>query len=175
MTGRRKGVRLEHYDYSQDGAYFVTVCTHNSVNLFGNINLECRGTACCALNKCGMVVERCWLDIPNHFAHVVLDEYIIMPNHMHGIVVIQAPDTACRVPTYEKYGKPVHGSLSTVIRSFKSAVTKQIHELSTDADNIWQRSFHERIIRHENELNRIRNYIVTNPLNWQTDEYYDVR
>jgi REP element-mobilizing transposase RayT len=154
----RRSVRLEGYDYSQDGAYFVTICTRDRALLFENEEVRA-------------IVEQCWLGIPDHFPTVQLDEWVIMPNHLHGIVVIvDCRGTACRAPTVE-FGNPTPGSLSTIIRSFKSAVSKRINILrDTPGASVWQRNYYEHVIRTEDELNRARQYILDNPLQWVMDE-----
>jgi REP element-mobilizing transposase RayT len=104
---------------------------------------------------------------------VSLDEYIIMPNHIHLILIIDNPGrgTACRAPTVERFGSPVHGSVPTIIRSFKSAVTKQINQKrDTPGMPVWQRNYFERVLRNKTELNRIRQYIINNPLQWDIDK-----
>jgi len=109
--------------------------------------------------------------------NVELDEYIIMPNHLNGILVIvddggrgtvhRAPTTT---PKYESFGKPVSGSIPTIIRGFKSTITKQINELrNTPGAPLWQRNYYEHIVRNEKSLNRIRQYIINNPANWEND------
>ncbi|MCL6444977.1 MAG: hypothetical protein K6T83_16245 [Alicyclobacillus sp.] len=135
----RRSIRLKGYDYSQPGAYFVTIVTQDRACLFGGVvDAEMR------LNDAGCIAHQCWTDIPNHFPHVQLDAFIVMPNHVHGILVIAhhaAPDdvgarhavpqppTASHNPTVEQFGKPVHGSIPTIVRSFKSATTKRINAL----------------------------------------------
>ena len=132
------------------------------------------------LSPIGKTAQEYWLQIPKHFNHVELDEYVIMPNHIHGIIIINdnrrgddtRRDTACRVPT-NQFGKPVRGSLSTIIRSYKSAVTKRINELrNTPGTKLWQRNFYEQIIRNDHELYEIRKYIINNPAQWQLDSEY---
>ena len=161
----RHSIRLKGYDYSQAGAYFVTIVTQNRACLFGAVvDGEMR------LNETGQIVRRCWLDIPAHFPHAELDEFVVMPNHVHGIIVIvDGRGTACRAPT-EQFGRPVTGSIPTVIRSFKSAVTKRINEQrGTPGAHVWQRNYYEHIIRNEESLDRIRQYIANNPLRWAFD------
>ncbi len=131
-------------------------------------------------NDAGRMVEMVWNEIPDHFPGVSIDVFQIMPNHIHGIVVIAMEGrgteygrgTACRAPTalVEQFGKPVSGSLPTIVRSFKSAVTRRINEIrNAHGAKLWQRNYYEHIIRDENELNRIREYIVNNPMNWESD------
>ena len=103
-----------------------------------------------------------------------MDTYIVMPNHLHGIVIrndIRRRETARRVPTAEQFGKPVTGSLPTVVRSFKSAVTKHVNILrKTPGAPFWQHRYYEHIVRNENDLNSIREYIITNPARWAFDK-----
>jgi len=174
-THNRQSVRLKEYDYTQEGAYSVTICTKSRKCLFGDIIDEKM-----VLNEYGKIVDKCCEKIPEHFPHVELDEYIIMPNHIHGIINIcggttPCRGTACRAPTYEWFGKPVRGSLSTIIRSFKSAVTRQINMIhNTPAKQLWQRNYYDHVIRDAIELYKIREYIVYNPAKWEEDEYYSV-
>jgi len=163
----RRPLRLQQYDYSQVGAYFITICVHNRQHLFGNI-----ADGQMHLNDAGCVAEQCWIEIPRHFNFIELDEFVVMPNHMHGIIVISdiRRGTACRAPTLEQFGKPVPGSLPTIIRSFKSAVTRTVNTIrDTPGIPLWQRNYYEHVIRDEDALNRIREYIITNPMRWDLD------
>jgi len=177
---QRRSVRLRDFDYAYRGFFFVTICTHDKQPILGKvINYKTN------LSPIGKIVEECWRDIPEHFPNVKLDEWVVMPNHLHGIVVIKYPKdfdpdrkgTACCAPTslaadYENFGKPVAGSLATIIRSLKSAVTKRVNEASTNRDSpVWQRNYYEHVIRTEESLNKIRNYIWENPIHWWSDEY----
>jgi REP element-mobilizing transposase RayT len=150
----RKSIRLKGYDYSQTGAYFVTICAHNREILFGMV-----GNDKSQLNKFGQIVETEWLITAQIRENIELDEYAIMPNHFHGILLItdNGMGTALRAHTIEQFGKPVSGSLPTIIHSFKSTVTKQINQLrNTPGSSVWQRNYYEHIIRNEDGLNRIR-------------------
>ncbi|MFZ0612076.1 MAG: hypothetical protein WAM73_07560 [Desulfobacterales bacterium] len=119
---RRRSIRLRGYDYSRAGAYFVTICTRNQECLFGDIADEKM-----QLNGAGHAAAQCWHVIPDHFPYAELDAFVVMPSHIHGIVVIaNGRGTACRAPTMEQFGRPVSGSIPTVIRSFKSAATKRL-------------------------------------------------
>jgi len=162
----RRSIRLSSYDYSQNGAYFVTVCTQNRECLFGEIeNNEMR------LNDAGRIVFEEWIKTGEIRNEIELDRWVVMPNHFHGILIISVcRGTARRAPTAERFGQPVSGSIPTIIRSFKSAVTKRINELAgTPGVQLWQRNYFEHIIRNEGELNRIRQYILDNPVRWDTD------
>jgi len=171
----RRSIRLKGYDYTRVGAYFVTIVTKNRVCLFGEmVNGEM------VANEYGVIVRECWLAIPDHFPHAALDEFIVMPNHVHGIVVLNETTTVGArhaVPLHnptsqqrEQFGKPVAGSIATIVRSFKSAVTKRINEhRGTPGAPVWQRNYFEHIIRSEDSLNRIRKYIAGNPARWGYD------
>jgi REP element-mobilizing transposase RayT len=165
----RRSIRLKHYDYTQTGAYFVTVCTWQKECLFGDVvDGETR------LNEYGNVVVDCWNKIPSHFQYVGLDAFIVMPNHVHVIIVMDnCRGKACLAPTWERgqFGKPITGSLPTIVGSFKSAVTKQINTIrNTPGTPLWQRNYYEHVIRNDDELQRIREYIINNPLQWADDE-----
>ena len=126
------------------------------------------------LNKFGVIVKDKWLKTSQLRKNVKLDEYIIMPNHFHGIIILEdinnQKDTARRVPTQESFGKPISGSVPSIIRSFKSAVTRLINLLSYPHKTIvWQNNYYEHTIRSEDELNTIREYIQNNPLRWEYD------
>ena len=162
---RRRSIRLPGYDYAQTGAYFVTIRTQGRACLFGDVvDGEMR------LGPVGTIVEECWLAIPDHFPTVELGEFAIMPNHIHGILFMSRRGTACRAPTAERFGKPRPGSLPTVMRSLKSAVTSRINQMrSAPGQPVWQRNYYEHIIRDDGALDRIREYIASNPSKWAED------
>ncbi len=156
----RRSIRLKDYDYAHSGAYFVTICTHGKECLFGEV-----ATDTMRLNDYGEIVTDCWMAIPSHFQSVELDEFIVMPNHVHGIVLI-----ASNIKGEHPSGTMMPGSLMTIVRSFKAAATKGINELrQTPGVTVWQRNYYEHIIRSEAETSRIREYIAANPLKWSTD------
>ncbi|MBI5806738.1 transposase [candidate division TA06 bacterium] len=166
----RKSIRLPEYDYSQEGAYFITICTHGRSCLFGKIvnsRME--------LNGHGEIADKSWREIPQHFTNVLLGEYIIMPNHIHGTIIIIEPPSETRhavsLPSGASFGKPQAGSLSTIVRSYKSAVTRQINVVrAKNEPAIWQSRFYEHVIRNDKSYNKIRRYIVDNPLCWPQDD-----
>jgi len=124
------------------------------------------------LNKCGEIVNECFQAIAKHFENTAVDEFIVMPNHIHGIVVIL--DVGARhavpVPSPQRFGKPIASSLATIVGSFKSATTRQINELrQTPAFSVWQRNYYEHVIRDERSLRRIREYTAGNPARWDVD------
>jgi len=165
----RRTIRLRHYDYASAGAYFVTICTHLRSCIFGEI-VDGR----VILNTLGKIAETCWLMIPDHFVIADLDTYVIMPNHMHGIVVINTGVGARHALPLRQprtFGKPPAQALSSIVGSYKSAVTKRIHDLQrSQGQAIWQRNYYEHVIRTEHDLARIVEYITLNPLQWADDE-----
>ncbi len=173
----RHSFRKKGYDYSQSGLYFITICTENKIHLFGKItNGEMQ------LNNEGKIVAKEWIKTAKIRNEVELDKWTIMPNHFHSIIKItQRRGTACRahLPTQQfthptqQYANPIPYSLPTIIRSFKSAVTKGINELNNHpGTKLWQRNYWEHIIRNDDELYRIRQYIMRNPINWQKDRLH---
>jgi putative transposase len=163
----RRSIRLREYPYTQVGAYFLTMCTFNKAPLFGKLQ-----DGKMLLSPLGFIVEDCWTEIPNHFARAELDLYVMMPNHFHGIVVQESPGrgTACRALTAEQFGRPVPESVPTIVRSFKFAATKRANEsLGAPGAALWQRNYFEYVIRDAQSLNRIREYIATNPVKWESD------
>ena len=161
---RRRSLRLKGYGYDQPGFYFVTVCTYRRENLFGEIQ---QGSM--RLNQYGGIAEQSFVAIPEHFDNAQVDEFIIMPNHIHGIVVISNVGARHAVPL-PAFGKPLASSLGTIVTSFKSATTKQINNLrQTPGVSVWQRNYYEHVIRNEQSLDRIREYIVNNPARWDFD------
>jgi putative transposase len=170
----RHSIRLREYDYSAIGAYFVTICVHMRECLYGGIiNGEME------LNEVGRMVEEVWKVLPKRFPQVELDEYIIMPNHFHGIVVIN--NESGHVGAIHEL--PLHhGAISAqmhrrnmllpkIIGYFKMNSAKGINRLrDMQGVPVWQRNYYERIIRDEKDLNAARKYIAENPLKWVDDQ-----
>jgi REP element-mobilizing transposase RayT len=189
----RRSIRLKGYDYTQPGAYFVTICTHDRACLFGEVvDGQMR------LNELGRLVEWTWQDLPNHVANIELDAFVVMPNHVHGIIVIvgagsvgagsepaptiattqsipantttivttqSAPTivTAQSVPA-KRYGLP------EIVRQFKTFSARRINEhRQTPGASVWQRNYYEHIVRDEKSLDCIRQYIAENPSRWHLD------
>jgi REP-associated tyrosine transposase len=164
---RRPSLRLQDYDYTKLGAYFVTICTRNRQHVFGGVE-----QGIMVLNIIGEIVQEEWLNLPQLRNNIELDQFIVMPNHFHAILFIrhELEGTASRAPTKRIFGKPVSGSLSTIVGGFKSGVAKRINKLRNPPYmGVWQRSFFENVIRTEESLARIREYIATNPLRWELD------
>jgi len=162
----RRSIRLSGFDYSHPGSYFITLCTRGKSPLFGEIvDGEMR------LNDMGKMVEQEILKTESIRDNIEIDKYVIMPNHVHLIIVIWSrKGTARRAPTVERFGKPVPNSIPSIIRSLKSAATKRINQYyHTPGQSIWQRNYYEHVIRDEKELNRIRRYVINNPAKWTYD------
>lgn len=153
-TPRRKHLRLREYDYATPGAYFVTVCTHHRKCLFGAIvDQEMR------LNALGRIVERSWFDLRNHYERTELENFVVMPNHVHGILVLK-PSPAS--------GDRIH-LLPEIVRGFKTFSARAANAIRGRVEPLWQRGFHDRIVRNEAELARIREYVDNNPVVWHLD------
>jgi len=166
----RRSVRLPGYDYAQAGAYFVTLCAHLHECLFGAVVDEQ-----VLLTEFGQVVVEEWHRTAELRPYVRLDSYVVMPNHFHGVIWIvhDRGGTMHRAPTEECFGKPVAGSLSTIVRAFKAAATKRINRMrDTPGARVWQRNYYEHVIRTERVLNAIRQYITDNPARWTLDRYH---
>jgi putative transposase len=175
MQGR-KSIRLKGYDYTQAGAYFITICTKDRRNRFGTVR-----EGIMQMSSVGRIVQKCWNLLPVHFPNVQVDAFMVMPNHVHGIVVIldDPPDfkslsrgggVHLNTPTggYYSHISPRSGSLSVIIRTFKAAVTTWCWRNGHTAF-AWQRGYYDHIIRNERSLARIREYIVSNPTRWEYD------
>ena len=175
---RIESARLKNWDYSSNGYYFITICTKNRECILGEIeNQEM------ILNENGKIVETCWFDLPNHYNNLRLDEFIVMPNHIHGIMVIDKDIIPVPESPVETGFKPVstdrtnntqkrHG-LFEFVRALKTFSSRRINKLRhSPGTPVWQSRFYDRIIRNENELNRIREYVINNPQNWSKDDNY---
>jgi len=154
----RKSIRLKEYDYSFPGWYYVTVCAHEKNNLFGKIkngNVD--------YNTLGKIAQKYFAEIPEHFENSEIDEFIIMPNHVHGIIIINdVVGTRDRV-SLRSFGNIGKDSLSLIINQYKGSVTRFAHKNDFE-DFRWQPEFYEHIIRNELDLHNIRQYILNNPL-----------
>lgn len=178
----RRSIRLQGYDYSQAGAYYVTIVTYHRDCLFGEIVNEEM-----FLNDFGKITDECWRAIPDHFPFVELGAHVIMPNHAHGIIVINENVSTSNMENIDNGGrrgaamlrpyddntenkfKVKPGSLGAIVRSYKSAVSYRIHK-EHNATGIWQRNYYEHIIRDEKDLQNKTDYIEANPMLWNEDD-----
>lgn len=178
--------RLQTWDYSKNGAYFITICTQNREHFFGNIQ-----NGMMQLSEIGKFAERYWLEIPEHFPFVELGNFVVMPNHVHGILIINKIDDLslsesvetrqCLVSTTIKLNTTIGSSrfqnqgkntISSIVGSYKSIVTKMSRQ--THSNFAWQSRFHDHIIRNSQSFENIQNYIFENPLNWKNDKFYKI-
>lgn len=165
---RRKNIRLKNYDYSQSGYYFITICTHNKSNIFGTIVgaiQESPETARMLLNDNGLIIKSVVEKLSERFPDISIDNYVIMPNHIHMIVIVSDKPSSHESPPSKR------SLLSQVIGFFKMNTTKQIRVANGNID-VWQRNYHDHIIRDDNEYPKIYEYIETNPVKWELDMYY---
>jgi putative transposase len=175
----RQSVRLKSYDYTQPGAYFVTLVAWRRQPIFGQIQAgEIR------LSPAGEIVQQVWDDLPRHFNHITLGSAVVMPNHFHGIIFIEgrgeaAAGITCSSPsTLAAAASPSHGpkgtiagSLGAIIQNFKSITSRMIARvLGRSASPVWQRNYYERVLRNEDELRQLSAYILNNPSCWDTDQ-----
>jgi putative transposase len=197
---RIPSTRLQNWDYGKNGAYFITICTGNREHYFGEIvTVDSENEM--HLNEIGKLADKFWSEIPKHFPFVELGNYIVMPNHVHGILIIDKTNVIddidnavetlhcnvfihdektlrCNVSTAngiknEQMAKisPKRGTISTLLRSYKSVVTKNAHFIH--ADFAWQERFHDHIIRNSESFEKIQNYIENNVANWKEDKFYN--
>ena len=178
---RVNSTRLQAWDYGWDGAYFITLCTHQRKHYFGEIyngNMQ--------LSPIGMLADVFWYEIKNHAINVELGAFIVMPNHIHGILRLKnnfsaSRDKACLVSTQgndispkiigkQRFQNQGKNTISSIIGSYKSAVTKHIHRFGYEF--VWQPRFYDHIIRNDESYHYLENYILTNPQNWEADRFY---
>jgi REP element-mobilizing transposase RayT len=184
--------RLQKWDYSWSAAYFITVCTANRENYFGEINNQIM-----KLSHAGVLADVFWYEIKNHAQNIELDEYIVMPNHVHGIIILKGNNKSkfdnvsstnvetrhalslkppqnnqnAQTPGQQRFQNQGKNSVSSIIGSYKSAVSKHANRLELKMK--WQPRFHDHIIRDGEEFQRIKNYIANNPANWNDDKFFN--
>lgn len=162
----RKYIRLRGYDYSRPGHYFVTICTHGRERLFGTVRKRE-----VQLSPAGTIARECWQAIPEHFPQVTLDQFCIMPDHLHGILIIQpleaqiSPDKIMDRTHKGRFG-PQSMNLGSIIRGFKAGVTTRCR--ISGIPMRWHYRYHDHIIRSDDALDRIRRYIEANPVRWRS-------
>lgn len=190
----RRSIRLKGYDYTQPGGYFITMVAFQREHLFGEIeNEEIK------LTKFGLAAKQQWQKLPKRFPNIELGVFVIMPNHVHGIIQIlertgtasnsenHGDDSSRRAPTAntstsrgddssrrasaEGFKKPIPDSIPTIIRSYKSAVSYRVNLMrGSDGVPVWQRNYYEHVIRNHEDWDRIHRYIEANPSNWAEDK-----
>ncbi|MBR3798934.1 MAG: hypothetical protein IKK36_08485 [Bacteroidales bacterium] len=186
---RSESTRLQKWDYGWNAIYFVTICTQDRNHYFGEI-VDGKMN----LSPVGVIADILWYELKNHFNDIKLDAFVVMPNHIHGIIFINKQnnisdgnggcngrDNACVVPTVatnetpqtigqQRFQHQGSHTLSSIVGSYKSAVSKHAHRLGYEFS--WQSRFYDNIVRDSIALNRIQNYIQNNPSNWNEDKFY---
>ena len=177
MIAKRKRLRIKDFDYSSQNYYFVTICTDKRTCIFGDID---------SLNYIGKIVDIELQKVSEHFPNVKIDKYVVMPNHIHAIIVIGCEERTVgnglghsKTKGSEEHQTVGNGldrsektpTLSQIIGLYKSGVSRQVHNIYPDL-MVWQKSFYDHIIRNEKEYQEIWKYIDENPLQWVNDEYY---
>ena len=165
---RRRSLRLQGYDYAKAGAYFVTVATENRLCLFGEV-----AGGKMRLNEAGRLVDDAWQWLERRYPSVILDEYVVMPNHLHGVLAITdeggGTGDSRIAPTGDRSGVG-RKALGSLIGAFKTVATKRVNvERGAPGRRLWQRNFHDRVVRSEEDMDRIRAYVRDNPLRWELD------
>ncbi|MCW5877373.1 MAG: hypothetical protein KIS80_00725 [Anaerolineales bacterium] len=165
-TARRKSLRLPEYDYSSPGAYFFTICTYKREYSLGRVQEEK-----VVLSPAGEQVQQVWDELAQHYANIQFDEFVIMPNHVHGIVLIldnsEAVGAGLKPAPTTKHGLP------EVVRGFKTFSARKANEIrGMSGAAFWQRGYYEHVIRNEDDLYQHQEYILSNPLKWALDEYH---
>ena len=179
---RVSSARLKGWDYRNSGAYFITICTYQREHYFGRCN-----DGKMKLSTAGAIVQGFWFDIPKHFDHVQLGEFVVMPNHLHGVLILSDVDQGDKtenVPLEYNGSKgkinreffqkisPKSGSVSRIIQQFKRICTIHINRTMPDLNFKWQERFYDHIIRDEKSFLNISNYIIDNSKNWKNDKLF---
>lgn len=183
---RRRSIRLQGYDYSQEGVYFVTICTQKGGWLFGTIvdgNMR--------LNNGGTIAQACWVKVPAHFSHIALDVFVVMPNHVHGILSIadradrnvgagslrpcalDGASSGVQIETKGAETAPLQRkpTLGQTVAYFTYESAKRINAArGTPGAPVWQRNYYEHVVRNAETLTHIREYMLNNPLHWALDQ-----
>ena len=179
----RRSIRLQDYDYSQSGLYFITICTRDRKNIFGEIE-----NGIMILNEYGKITDNEWYKLPERFSNINTDIFLVMPNHIHGIIEIVGAPLAGALLMDAPYGQidnnGAHGragaspapTVGDIVGAYKSLVANRCLKIYKSKNEImgqlWQRNYYEHIIRNEEDYYKISEYIVNNPGKWQEDKYF---
>ncbi|MCZ2222284.1 MAG: hypothetical protein LC122_01445 [Chitinophagales bacterium] len=172
---RIEPARLKHFNYGSNAAYYVTICTKNRINYLGSIVTDTNNNPFLQSSTIGVIAEEYWRQIPQHFPFVILDAFTIMPNHLHGIIIINKTDTQNNIDLQTKqfntFGVQSQ-NLASIIRAYKSSVKRYANQHNILFE--WQSKYWDRVIRDDIELSNIREYIYNNPQNWLNDKNYSL-
>lgn len=167
MTPERKQIRLRNYDYSSNGWYFITICTSNKTCYFGHISSNKMH-----YSSIGLLALKYWIEIPKHYPYVKLGKYVIMPNHVHGIIgIFKERNDKHHSSSINTSLSPSRGSISRIIGSYKSSVSRWCNKNGHDYFG-WHYRFHDHIIRNSQDYQRIHEYILNNVKRWNGDRFY---
>lgn len=163
---RRRSIRLKCHDYRTPGAYYVTICTHQRQPILSRVRA---GTS--ELLEAGVIVERTWQRLPRFFGHITLDAFVVMPDHLHGILVLGERHLPAQSVTTQMHGS-LPGSLAAIVQNFKSVAARRINQVQgTPGRRVWQEDYYEHIVRDAADMERIRRYIAANPSRWIDRRY----
>ena len=164
---KRKNMRLKNYDYSQNGAYFITICSHNRECIFSEV-LVGQGLCSCRPTPIGSIIEEEIIALPTRYPHLTVDKFVIMPNHIHMIIVIDAgrqEQSPCPTTT-----------IGDIVCALKSITTKRANQCDSEKGRkVWQFRYHDHVIRSKTDYLQIWTYIDENPVRWSEDVYHDIR
>jgi REP element-mobilizing transposase RayT len=174
---RVKSTRLQNWDYRWDGYYFITICTKDKIEYFGEIK-----NGKMVLSSLGIIADVLWHEIKNHAQNIKLDAFIVMPNHIHGIIILSGNSIDTVETRYtlspnkktigqQRFQNQGKNSISSIVGGYKSAVTKHAHRLGFEFS--WQSRFYENIIRDEKRYANIVKYVNHNPIKWEDDMFYN--
>ena len=178
---RIQSARLQNWDYGSNGAYFITICTQNREHFFGDIvvnNSSNTIVKSMQLNEIGLLAEKYWMEIPKQFPYVELGNFVVMPNHTHGILIINhrsaiglmdIPKTEIKGGFARTKNPMINDNISRILRWYKGRCSFEIRKIHADFN--WQSRFHDHIIRNSKSFETIQNYIVNNPKNWEKDKF----
>jgi len=185
---RVESSRCQKWDYGSNGKYFITIVTKNRNPFFGGITFDNR----MILSEIGKIAQQCWLEIPDHFSFVKLDQFVVMPDHFHGVISIEKksiqvetaslydpnipdpeePGSIKLTPGQKRFRNPEKNSISSIVGAFKSAVSRLARQM--DPEFGWQSRFHDHIIRDKKEFKKIERYIKFNPKNWKGETLSEI-
>jgi REP element-mobilizing transposase RayT len=162
----RRSIRLKGFDYAQPGSYFITICTWHKCLIFGEI---IQGEV--VLSNLGEIARKEIERLPHRFSAIAIDGFVVMPNHIHILITISEDGMANIQGSTEAFKQPVPGSIPTIVRSYKAAVTQRISAMrDTPVSEVWHHNYYEHFVRNENEREKIFLYLIANPAQWDSDE-----
>ena len=163
----RKNLRLQEFDYNTPGVYFITFCTHNRRNTLSQIVGAIHESPVSRLSTCGMIVDTVIRSVPDHF-HITVDRYVIMPNHVHLILMLTESDVQRAIRESPLQGRSL---ISKVVGYIKMNASRAIRRQYGDV-TVWQRGYHDHVIRNRADYEMVSRYVHENPIRWELDKFY---